>query len=354
MTRNQRLIVILGLAISAVFLGIAFYGLNPTIVWDYIKQANPLLLALAALWYFTAVTVISKRWQVLLRATKLVPLGKLFRLVCIAYMGNNVYPLRSGEVLRVVLLQRGQGVRMASGGTVVITERIFDGIVMLTFVLVSLATLNIASVDLRRVALISAPIFIAALLVFFVLALKPNILRRLIALFSRILPGKLGALVEKLGEDVIAGLEGLRTPADLAGTVFFSYASWMLEASTYWLVALAFNLNVPYTAMLLVVGVVNLAGLIPASPGQFGVYEYFAVLALSALGVDKTQATAFALVNHLVIWLPVTLLGFYYLVRRGLGLDVVVHAERLEQEIESAGAAGESTTPPTEKEVPAL
>ncbi len=209
-------------------------------------------------------------------------MGKLFRLVCITYMGNNVYPLRSGEVLRVVLLQREQGVPMAAGGVVALTERIFDGIVMLTFVLVSLVTLNVASPDLRRVALITAPIFIAALLVFFALALKPNILRRLIALVSRVLPGKLGALVEKLGEDVIAGLEGLRTPRDLAGTVFFSYASWMLEASTYWIVSLAFNLNVPYTAMLLVVGVVNLAGLIPASPGQFGVYEYFAVLALGA------------------------------------------------------------------------
>ncbi len=351
MTRNQRLIVIFGLLISAIFLGFAFYGLNPATVWDYIKQASPIPLALAAVWYFTGVMVISKRWQVLLRSTKFVPLGKLFRLVCIAYMGNNVYPLRSGEVLRVVLLQRGQGVPIASGGTVVITERIFDGIVMLTFVLVSLATLNVASPDLRRIALISAPIFIIALLVFFALALKPDILRRLIALASRLLPGKIGSIALKLGEDVIAGLEGLRSPRDLAGTVFFSYASWMLEASTYWIVSQAFNLNVPYAGMLLVVGVVNLAGLIPASPGQFGVYEYFAVLALGALGVEKTQATAFALVNHLVIWLPVTLLGFYYLIRRGLGLDAVAHAERLEQEV-ITNAVTDSENP--EKEVAAL
>ena len=35
------------------------------------------------------------------------------------------------------------------GGTVVVTERIFDGIVMLTFVIVSLALLNVASPELR-------------------------------------------------------------------------------------------------------------------------------------------------------------------------------------------------------------
>ena len=269
----------------------------------------------------------------MLRATKFVPLAKLFRLVTITYMGNNVYPLRSGEVLRVVLLQREEQVPVASGGTVVVAERIFDGIVMLTFVIVALALLNVASTDLRQVALFTAPFFVAALAVFFILALKPNILRRLVALISRVLPGRFGDLTLRLGEGVIDGLKGLRTPADLAGTVIFSYGSWMLEASTYWIVAQAFSLPVSYTAMLLVVGVVNLAGLIPASPGQFGVYEYFVVLALSAIGIDKAQATAFALTVHLMIWLPVTLVGFYFLIRRGLGLGAVRHADQLEKEV---------------------
>jgi glycosyltransferase 2 family protein len=332
MTTKQRLLAILGVAISIFFLVIAFNGLNPAAVGEHIRQANGLLLLFAVFWYFTSVTVISLRWQSLLKATRFVPLGRLFRLVCLTYMGNNVYPLRAGEFLRVVLLQRDEKVPLASGGIVALTERVFDGIVMLTFVIVSLSLLNVASPDLRRVATISAPIFIIALIVFFTLALQPNLLRRLIGLVSRILPGKLGELVLKLGEDVIVGLEGLRSPIDLAKTVFFSYACWMLEASTYWIVAMAFNLNVDYTAMLLVVGVVNLAGLIPASPGQVGVYEYFAVLTLGALGIEKTQATAFTLAIHLIIWLPVTLLGFYFLVRRGLGFGAVTHAEQLEKE----------------------
>jgi hypothetical protein len=63
-----------------------------------------------------------------------------------------------------------------------------------------------------------------------------------------------------------------------------------------------------------------------------GVYEYFAVLTLGALGIEKTQATAFTLAIHLIIWLPVTLLGFYFLVRRGLGFGAVTHAEQLEKE----------------------
>src|SRR5690606_32416341 len=186
--------------------------------------------------------VIALRWQYLLRSTKFVPLGQLFRLVCIAYMGNNVYPLRSGEVLRIVLLRRSDGVPVAASTMTVIVERIFDGIVMLSFVIISLALLNVTSPDLRTIALVGTPAFVVALLVFFVLALKPNLLRRLITFISRILPARISALVLNLGEDVIAGLEGLRTPADFAGTVIASYGSWLLAASAYWLVAVAFNL----------------------------------------------------------------------------------------------------------------
>ncbi len=332
MTAKQRLIVIAGLAISVIFLAVAFYKLKPAEVWGYISQANPLLLLFAVFWYFTSVTGISIRWQSLLNATKPVRLGELFRLVCVTYMGNNVYPLRSGEVIRVILLQRDEGVPLASGGIVAITERVFDGIVMLTFVLIGILTLNVTSSDLRNVALVTAPVFIIALIVFFVLALRPNILRRLVALIARLLPGRLRELVTRLGEEVIEGLEGLRTPRDLAKTVFWSYACWMLEASTYWIVSFAFHLNVPYSAALLVVGVVNLAGLIPASPGGFGVYEFFGVLALGAVGIDQAKATAFILVNHLVIWLPVTLVGFYILLRRGLSIGTVTHVDQLEKE----------------------
>ncbi len=333
MTSRQRLIVMLGLAISVIFLAVAFYRLQPGEVWAYIRKANPLLLLVGVFWYFTSVAGISLRWQALLNATKPVGFRELFKLVCVTYMGNNIYPLRSGEVLRVILLQRDENVPLAAGGTVAITERIFDGIVMLTFVIVALALLNVTSTELRSVALVTAPVFIIALLIFFTLALRPNILRRLIARVARALPGKLGDLALRLGEDVIAGLEGLRSPGDLAKTVFYSYFCWMLEASTYWIVSFAFNLNVPYTTMLLVVGVVNLAGLIPASPGGFGVYEFFGVLALGAVGIEQAQATAFILVNHLVIWLPVTLVGFYILIRRGLSIGTVAHVDQLEKEV---------------------
>ncbi len=332
MKRRQRLLVLVGVVISLIFLALAFNGLNPSAVWANISAANPLLLIAAAVWFFASTIAIAARWGALLTSAKRLPLGALFRLVCITYMGNNVYPLRAGEVLRIALVNRDHGIPLARITTTVLIERIFDGLVMLSFIIIALPLTGIASPEVQTVANAAAPLFGVALIVFFVLAAQPNLMRRLIALISGILPARLGEIVRGLGDDVIAGFEGLRTPAHLAGAVGYSYLSWVLHAGVFWLVAFAFGLDVDLPLMLLVVGVVNLAGLIPASPGQIGVYEFFVILVMTAAGIANETATAYALVVHVVIWLPVTLLGFYFLVRRGLSINALARAQDLHNE----------------------
>lgn len=331
MTQRQRLFVVAGLLVSVVFLLVAFNGLSPALVLEVIRTANPIPLLLACVWYFAAVIVISARWGFLLRSLKVIPLRDLIPLVCIGYMGNNVYPFRSGELLRIVLLQRNHAIPVARATTVVIVERAFDGLVMLTFIVVALTFSNVASPEINAILSITAPLFILALLAFFVMASRPNLLRRLAQAVSRPLPGKLREIALHLTEEVIAGLEAFRTPADLVGAVITSYVSWMLEASVYWLVSFAFDMDISYGVALLVVGVVNLAGLIPASPGQFGVYEFFARTVLIGVGVADATATVYALTIHLVIWLPVTIVGFYFLARQGLNFNAVARARELEQ-----------------------
>jgi uncharacterized protein (TIRG00374 family) len=331
MTRKQQLFVLIGLAISAIFLYLAFRRLDPQAVLQYLQTANVPLILLAAAWYFMAVLLISTRWQFLLRGIRHVPLGDLFKLTCIGYMGNNVYPLRAGEILRIYLLQRNDRIPFAQGTVVTLAERIFDGLVMLTFIVVSLALLQLPNETITSVATFTAPVFVIALLVFLALAARPRWFRAVAAWFARFLPGRLREIALGLVDQILAGLQGLRTPGLLAGTVVFSYLCWMVEASVYWLVAMAMGVETGYVSMLLVVGVVNLAGLIPASPGQLGVFEFFVTLVLVALGVSDNLALAYALVVHLVIWLPVTLAGFVFLVRQGMGWKAITHARELEE-----------------------
>lgn len=334
MTLRQQLFLALGVIVSAFFLWIAFNGLQPQAVIESLQNINPLGLVIGGGVYTIAMAMITWRWQFLLRSLTPVVWRDLYQLVAIGYMGNNIYPFRSGEILRIFLLQRDYDVPYVRGTTTVLVERVFDGIVMLTFILLPLTFIQNTSPEIRQVATIGAVIFVSALIVFLVLALRPALLRQLIAIVTRLLPERLSRVIAHLGEEVITGLSGLRSGRDLAGTVFASYLSWMIEAGVYWIVAVTFGLSVGYPVMLMVVGVVNLAGLLPATPGQLGVFEFFASRVLMGVGIAQTQAVAFAFVVHVVIWLPPTLLGAFFLLRRGLGLSAITRARDLpKQEI---------------------
>ncbi len=338
MTRKQQVIVLIGLAISAVFLALAFRNLDFQAAWESLRAANVPIILFASVWFFAGRALIALRWQYLLRGIRRVPLAELYRLTCIGYMGNNVYPLRAGEVLRIYLLQRNGRIPFAQGTVITLAERTFDGLVMVSFIVVSLALLNIGSPEIQSMVTVGTLVFGAALVAFLLLAAKPAWFRAVAGAVARPLPARLREIALHLTEQILASLQGMRSPALLLGAVVSSYLSWLAEASVYWLVGIAMGVDVGFTGMVLVVGVVNLAGLIPASPGQLGVFEFFTTLVLTSLGVGYDLALTYALVVHVVIWLPVTAAGFILLVRQGLGWSSITQAHKLE-EIEEKAAS---------------
>ena len=211
------------MAISAVFLALAFRGLQPDQFISSLAQIDAPLLLIAAVVYCVAVVVIALRWQFLLRAVKLVPLRALSQLVFIGYMGNNIYPLRAGDALRIVLLRRNYAVPIVRVTTIVIIERLFDGCVMLTFILFSLLFIDLQSPEITAIVEVTTPLFAAALIIAFFLAAKPELLRAVTKQAIRLLPEQLGSLFARTSEDITAGLEGLRSPWHLLGAVISSF-----------------------------------------------------------------------------------------------------------------------------------
>jgi hypothetical protein len=70
-------------------------------------------------------------------------------------------------------------------------------------------------------------------------------------------------------------------------------------------------------------GIVNLATTLPSAPGYLGTFDAPGIAVLVAYGVTKPLATAYTLVLHAALWLPITLLGAYYLARESIGWSAV-------------------------------
>ena len=128
----------IGIVISAFFLWLVLRGLHLEAVVEILQHGNYWWLVPSVAVYFLAVGARTWRWKYMLRPLKLISIRRLFPVVVIGYMGNNVYPFRAGEVLRSYVLRRREDVAMSASLATVIVERVFDGLVMLMFVFAAL------------------------------------------------------------------------------------------------------------------------------------------------------------------------------------------------------------------------
>ena len=328
----------LGIIISGAFVVLALQGLKLDQVWHNIRNANYIWLVPSVFVYFLAVVVRTWRWGFMLRPLKKVSVPRLFPVVVIGYMGNNIFPFRAGELLRSYVLRRREAIAISSSLATVVVERVFDGLVMLVFVFVALPLTPIPGDSTGRfgnmVTLASAAFF-GAMIVFFILAAYPNYFLSTAAWFAeRLLPQRFAEPLLEFLNRFIAGLASLRSFRNVIMIFFTSVLIWLLETVKYWFVMHAFDFQVSFFALMLMNGVVNLATTLPSAPGYVGTFDEPGIEILKLYGVNENTAAAYTLILHAALWLPITLLGFYYMLRDGMSWSELSRAmEGTEEEV---------------------
>ena len=315
----------LGAVISVFFIWLALRGLQLDEFSEVVIKANYGWLLPGIAVYFLAVWVRAWRWHYLLSPIKKIPTQTMFPITAIGYMGNNIYPARAGEVLRAVILNRRENVSISSSLATIIAERIFDGVVMLGFIFINLPELASLTGDaglignIQQVALFGTGIFSAALALFLLAAifpLKANELGQRV--IRSLLPARLHTRLGDLLNKFLGGLASLRSPLHVFMVLITSVIIWLLETGKYWFVMHAFPFQVSFFALMLMNGIVNLATSIPSAPGYIGTFDAPGIAVLTAYGVDQAVAAGYTLTLHVALWLPITLLGAYYLAREGM------------------------------------
>ena len=322
----------LGIAVSAFFLLWAVQGLDLQQVVHYLQHGNYLWLIPSVAVYFLAVVVRTWRWDYLLRPLKRIPLRRLFPVVVIGYMGNNIFPFRIGELLRAYVLKRNEDVSISSSLATIVVERIFDGLTMLLFVFIALPTVPALPVELRTIVVLGGVVFLGALVVFLFLAARPAAAARVYnPLIDHLLPPRHGAKLRGFIERFMLGLAALRDVRQVFMIFFTSVLIWLLETVKYWFVMHAFEMDLSFFTLMLMNGIVNLSTTLPAAPGYIGTFDTPGIAVLVAFGVARELATAYTLVLHAALWLPITLLGFYYMIREGLHWSDLTKASHLRE-----------------------
>lgn len=308
----KRLRVVLGLSVSALFLGLLLWQAHPRQILDALGQANYIWLIPAVLVFFVELWVRAIRYQHIVKTLRPARASGLFPILVIGNMANNLLPLRIGELVRAYMIgERYNLSKMAALGTGVV-ERLFDGLTLLALLAGAVFVLG-ASGAIHDITLTAVAIFALALAAFVGCLASPDGSERLLARLARPLPQHWGDRCVGLGVSFIEGLRSLRHPDAIAWVVATSFLCWLLEIVVFTCVGQAFNLDVSFGYFVMAVSAANLALAAPSSPGGTGLFEWVAMQVMLLAGVDEPSAAAYALAAHVTVLLPATLLGLYCL-----------------------------------------
>jgi glycosyltransferase 2 family protein len=284
-------------------------------------QYGWLLPALAV--YLLGYLARAVRWKFLLNSIKPLPWTRLLPPLILGFTVNNVLPARAGEFVGAYVVGKREGISKTAAFATVVMQRAYDGLVMVLFAVIVLywfrVPLSVSGGDADFVGVMNTIIKItASLFVFLFIALflvmtwkekSAGALSRLAAL----LPASLQRPVEKILHSFLEGLSVLRNRRDSLAAFGLSVAAWTGESAAYYFVLLAFGIALPPYAALMLMAIINLGIMVPSSPGYIGPFEFFGVGTLLLFGVPKSVSLPCILVIHAIVWLPITLWGFYYM-----------------------------------------
>jgi len=320
---------VLGVVISVALLWWTLRGESFAEVWAVLRQSNLALFVLAALTATLAFPIRAWRWRYILEPTAgTLPFGALWRATAIGMMVNNVALARAGELARAYVISRETGrVRFAAAFASLVVDRVFDTLVVLLLLLIVVslpgfpAGATVVGWPVARLLLVGAAVAMTALVALVLAALYPD---RLVRIWERVFGRVAPRLVER-GRGILlsfgAGLGVLRDPRRSAIVFAWALVMWLVNGSSFWIAFKAIGIDAPFSAALFLQSILAAAVAAPSAPGFFGPFEAASKVALSVYGVDETLAVSYALGYHLLGWIPITVMGFWYLGKLGLHLN---------------------------------
>ena len=320
----------IGAIFSAGLLLLFFRQLDLGDTLDAFKGADYIWLIPAVAIYFTGVLFRAFRWRFLLIHIKTIPTLRLYPVVVVGYMANNLLPVRLGELVRSWFISEREGISKSSSLATILLERVFDGIGLMIIALFIWPFLDVTEVFSAvsddfgipsgiLIGLVLA-IFLGVLVLMFGVAIFPWMRDAVVNVTSRFLPERFRGSAKDSLHSFADGLSGLRNPRRVAFILTITMPVWLSEGAMYFVIGQAFDLSVPYHGSLFLTAVANLAVSLPATAGGIGPFEYATRVVLEGFNEGPAVAAAYAVVLHATLLAPVTGVGLFFMWLHNLSL----------------------------------
>ncbi len=308
--RSRSLIKLATLLVTVLFSYIALSDVKLGAMWHALRTSDYWWLLPGLIVFGLGNLARALRWRSLFRVGQRPPVSTTFNAMMIGYLYNNILPARAGEAARIVVLaQRSSSPPVEITGTVVL-ERLYDlmSILVIFFFaapwLPSVSWLGTAAI-VAGVLAISITVAVTVLVVF-----EDRPVRLLLRPLHRFAPMTEERL-ERIVAELTHGLSGLHDWRVAIEAFVWTITAWMLSIVCAYLVMTTFHLHLPFASAVLVMAAIGAGMVLPAAPAAVGVFEGATLIALKAYGLSHTKALPYALVLHMVNFVPFVLAGAF-------------------------------------------
>jgi uncharacterized protein (TIRG00374 family) len=297
------------LALAAIFLYIAFHGVNFGEVLNLVSRASVFWAVIFTLSVLLGHVIRSIRWKVILNSVKPdTSLRHLFGALMVGYGVNCVTP-KLGELTRAILLGRWENLSRSSMFGTVIVERVIDIISLGLAVLISAFVLRENLYE--KFIWLESTLYIAGimmigiiLLIYLAVRYKEKFYGFIIRLFSKVsekLALKLGYIFEML----TGGFSSLKGTKNYLYTILLTIVILFVYAMSSYLGFFMLGMNESEAGVTFEMGwiVMSIAaiGVVIPTPGATGSYHTLAKSTLVLLfGFGETISAAYAFLTHII------------------------------------------------------
>jgi len=301
---------VFGLVLAAILMFWVFRGTDPGTLWGEIRQASIPGLILGGLLNFGHNIFRVFRWQILLAPLKRgIGFRGMFAAVIVGYMTTWVVPGRLGELVRPMLVSAREGIALGPAVGSVVADRVLDLVsVALVFALglwvTPLPGEAVGHATLMKTAAVLLTIAGVGLLVSMVVMSVYG--DRLGPWFSR-----RGRVLRWLGRALVSlahGAGALRSLRATLAALVLGLAAWLTIVLGTWICIRSAGADVSFGAVMVILPMLVLGVAVP-TPGGAGSYHGAMKAGLVLFGVPAVSAVSAGLLTHVVITIPIIVVG---------------------------------------------
>lgn len=327
--KKLKNVYFLGMIISLVLIFLVFRKVDIKDVFATFLKLNYFYVAIFICGIISNFYLKAYRWRAIFKDANNISLSRFTHFFVVGMMGNSTLPLRMGEMIRGFLVSRKLGINKSSVFATIFAERVFDMTALLFLFLVIIVTGVVSDIPVavRKTAFVMIIFVLSCFILLIVSSRRKNnimtIVKKIPFVSSR------EKLVERI-HSFIEGLHVLRHDRHVMKLAFLSILIWLFEGFLYYILAIAFGFKIGIFGGIFVMIAICIGIMLPSAPGSVGVYEASAVAALVIIGVAKHEALAYAMFDHILQLILLSVLVLIFVVKEGISLREL---KKIEEEI---------------------